>query len=123
MSGRYSCAKHNSTYGYKDADGEWHCWACYRENEYFSPKGEILNTYTSKGIEARLIIIGTHSVLLQIWDISNVERKRLIDSLTYNYMSQAMREWATLVSKIENEKIVSGQTRINFDELLTRRNR
>ncbi len=119
----YKCIKHNSTYGYKDESGKWNCWACYNENLYRHTRGEIIDTYTSKGVEARLVLSGTHSVFLEIWNITEPGNEVMIDSLAYNYLSQATREWHTIVSKLENGVVNSNSRSINFEELFGRRAR
>ena len=95
------CRKHHSSYGYLDADGEWNCWRCYKEDKYRYPEGTIRDFYTVNNYEARLMFIGSHNVRIEIWFIKgNVPS--LVFSNVYNYLSVAGRDWSKLTRKMES---------------------
>jgi len=103
----YRCKRHFSTYGYKDEEGNWHCWACYKENRYLNPQGEISNNYTSKGFHARIVLHGDHGVQMEMWDIRDKTKPKLINQNPYNYLSQAMRDWYNWIELIESGEVIA----------------
>jgi hypothetical protein len=98
------CAIHNTSDGYVDSKGLWNCWSCYKSDLYHNPPGDIIDKYTSKGYVMRLIVSGTHNVVIDIWSLPKApENKRArIHTETFNFMSQAMRKWDLLVIDVDS---------------------
>jgi len=85
---KYRCEKHKTNEGFYDSEGKWHCWKCYKENEFFNPPGDIIDTYTKGDFQIRVLATDPHTTCVEVW---NVEKKKLIKRNFYSYLSTAMR--------------------------------
>jgi len=85
---KYRCEKHKTNEGFYDSEGKWHCWKCYKENEFFNPPGDIIDTYTKGDYQIRVLATDPHTTCVEVWD---VEKKKLIKRNFYSYLSTAMR--------------------------------
>jgi len=96
--------KHKSNAGYIDEEGNWHCWKCTKENEFFYPRGKVVAKFKipDQDILIRIVCTGEHDVVVEAWDIKNIVRlnKRLC-----NYLSTGQREFERLLRRyLYNER-------------------
>ena len=100
----YLCIKHDSTSGFKDDDGDFHCWLCYKEDKFINPEGEIVNTYSNLDYMARMLSIGSHRTDIEVWRLTD---KKRIYSNTHENMFRASREWIKIIESIDEGQIQS----------------
>jgi len=90
--------KHKTNHGFIDEDGNWHCWKCTKENEFFYPKGKVVANFQipEKNLTIRIVCTGEHSLEVEVWDIKDMKRihKRCVD-----YLSSALREYERLIRR------------------------
>lgn len=95
------CKKHMTSEGWYDEEGKWHCWKCTKENEYFYPKGRILDKMKVGSLEVRIIDTGEpRHLILEVWDTDNMKR---IYKCSHPYLSSCKREFEEWLLKIERE--------------------
>jgi hypothetical protein len=94
----FKCPKHRSNEGYIDSTGTWRCWKCTRENEYFYPKGKIIEKCTIGDYEVRILSLGSHSVVVEKW---NTKKKKKLLNEIHDYLSTAIRSYQRIVDDID----------------------
>ena len=94
----FKCSKHRSNEGYIDSTGTWKCWKCTRENEYFYPKGKIIEKCTIGDYEVRILSLGSHSVVVEKW---NTKKKKKLLNDFHDYLSTAIRSYQRMVDDID----------------------
>lgn len=99
---KYYCAKHHSNDGFINSDGKWICWACYKEDLFYNPRGEIIMKKEIGKYFLRAISIQGHQLLLEKWKKSS-NRYILSNELSYSYLSQLLNDWKRLVHNLERE--------------------
>jgi hypothetical protein len=104
MTIEFKCEKHKTNNGYFDhLDNKWHCWKCKKEDEFYYPSGEIIETRTLPDYTIRLLSYGEHSIRLEVWDTRCNPKHRMTDE-QHGYLSTALREYNRCVHNlIENE--------------------
>jgi len=95
---KYKCMKHKTNKGFIDEEGNWHCWKCTKENEYFYPKGKVVANFQipEKDIVIRIVCIGEHAVGVEAWNTKTMVR---LNVRQYDYLSSALREYERLIRR------------------------
>ena len=102
----YHCSKHNTGDGFINSKGKWICWACYKEDLFYNPRGEIVMKKEIGKYVLRTISIQGHQLLLERWKKSS-NRYILTGEDSYSYLSQLLTHWKRLVhdlERLENRK-------------------
>jgi len=88
--------KHKTNNGFIDEEGNWHCWKCTKENEFFYPKGKVVANFQipEKNIVIRIVCIGEHAVGVEAWNTKTMQR---LNVRQYDYLSSALREYERLI--------------------------
>jgi len=90
--------KHKTNKGFIDEEGNWHCWKCTKENEYFYPKGKVVANFQipEKNIVIRIVCIGEHAVGVEAWNTKTMQR---LNVRQYDYLSSGLREYERLIRR------------------------
>jgi len=97
----YFCNKHNSYDGFIDENGKWNCWACYKEDIYYNPRGEVLMKKQIGKYFLRALSLGGHNLIIEVWKFSS-KKHILAYNYSFVYLNQLILEWDKQVKSLEN---------------------
>ena len=94
----YKCSKHMSNEGFYDADGNWRCWYCEKEDKYKYPDGKMFDRAKLKDYEIRVLVKEEKSYV-EVWKLSGSPPEMILKR-AFKYMSRAVRFFNELIDEI-----------------------
>ena len=98
---KYKCPIHKSNEGFYDENGKWICWKCYEENEYYNPKGKVVDSYSKDKYLLRVVDKQDH-VEVEVW---HIEKQEKVTYYSYRDLSSAMRKFRELFNRLKNKQL------------------
>ncbi len=90
---KYKCMKHKTNNGFYDSKGKWHCWQCYYENEFYNPRGKVIDSIEIPEKHILIRIVEDHDNNEERVEIWNTKKERRIHYYSYRDLSSAYRRF------------------------------